>query len=47
LTDLKPGGYILVEGKQHQALSNTGYIVKGKEVKIIGGQEESLIVKQI
>lgn len=46
LTDLKPGGYILIEGKQHQALSQTGYIVKGTEVEVIGGQEESLLVKQ-
>jgi membrane-bound ClpP family serine protease len=44
LTDLKPGGYIIVDGKQHQALSKSGYIVKGHEVKIIGGQEESLLV---
>lgn len=46
VTDLKPGGYIQVEGKQHQALSRSGYIVKGSEVDVIGGQEESLIVKQ-
>lgn len=46
LTDLKPGGYILVDGKQHQALSRTGYLVKGTEVDVIGGQEESLLVKQ-
>ena len=46
LTDLKPGGYILVEGKQHQAISQEGYLAKGTEVIIISGQEESLIVKQ-
>jgi membrane-bound serine protease (ClpP class) len=46
LTDLKPGGYIMIEGKQHQALSRSGYIVKGSEVDVIGGQEESLLVKQ-
>lgn len=45
LSDLKPGGYIIVEGKQHQAISISGYIVKGTEVEIIGGEEESLIVK--
>ncbi len=47
LSDLKPGGYILIEGKQHQALSQEGYIVKGSAVIIIGGQEESLIVKKV
>jgi membrane-bound serine protease (ClpP class) len=45
LTDLKPGGYIIVDGQQHQALSNEGYLSKGEEVLVIGGQEESLIVK--
>ena len=46
VTDLKPGGHILVEGKRHQAISQSGYITKGSEVTVIGGQEESLIVKQ-
>lgn len=45
LSDLKPGGYILVEGKQKQAISVSGYITKGTEIEVIGGQEESLIVK--
>jgi membrane-bound ClpP family serine protease len=45
LSDLKPGGYIKVEGKQHQAISLSGYISKGEEVIVIGGQEESLTVK--
>lgn len=47
LSDLKPGGYIIVEGKQHQAISQTGYVTKGSEVLVIGGQEESLIVKLV
>lgn len=47
LSDLKPGGYILVDGKQHQAISQEGYIVKGTEVIVLSGQEESLIVKPI
>lgn len=47
LSDLKPGGYILIEGVQYQALSESGYIVKGALVQVIGGQEESLIVKLI
>lgn len=45
LSDLKPGGYILIDGKQHQAISLTGYISKGELVEVVSGQEESLIVK--
>ena len=44
-TDLKPGGHILIEGKRVQAFSQAGYLVKGVEVIVVGGQEESLIVK--
>jgi len=47
LSDLKPGGYILINGVQHQALSISGYIPKGHEVLVLSGQEESLIVKSI
>lgn len=45
VTDLKPGGHILVEGKRLQAISQSGYITKGSEVIVVGGQEDSLIVK--
>jgi len=45
LSDLKPGGYITIDGQQHQAISQSGYITKGSQVEVIGGQEESLIVK--
>lgn len=45
VADLKPGGYIRIEGKKHQAISTSGYITQGSEVVVIGGQEESLIVK--
>lgn len=46
LADLKPGGFILVEGVQHPAISVSGYIPKGEQVTIIDGQEQSLIVKR-
>ncbi len=45
LSDLKPGGYILVDGHQQPAISLSGYIPKGEHVTIVGGQEQSLIVK--
>jgi membrane-bound serine protease (ClpP class) len=43
--DLKPGGYILIEGRQHPAISLSGYIAKGGYVTVVGGQEQSLMVK--
>lgn len=44
LSDLKPGGYILVDGKQEQAISESGYIAQGEEVIVLRGEGESLIV---
>jgi membrane-bound serine protease (ClpP class) len=47
VTDLKPGGYISIDGKKHQAISQSGYISSGEQVLVIGGREESLIVKSL
>ena len=47
VTDLKPGGHIMIEGKRLQAISQGGYVSKGEEVLVVGGQEESLIVKRV
>lgn len=44
-TDLKPGGIILLDGKRLQAVSQSGYLIKGTDVLIIGGEGELLIVK--
>lgn len=44
-SDLKPGGHVLMEGKRHQAISQTGYIAKGEQVMVVGGEGESLIVR--
>lgn len=46
-TDLKPGGHVIVDGVVQQAISESGYITKGTEILVIGGQEESLIVKAL
>jgi membrane-bound serine protease (ClpP class) len=46
VTDLKPGGHILINGKRHQAISVSGYLPKGTAVIVLRGQEESLIVKR-
>ncbi|MCB1113654.1 MAG: serine protease [Chlamydiia bacterium] len=45
-TDLRPGGFIVVEGKRHAAISLSGYIDKGSQVKVISGEGESLMVKR-
>ena len=47
LTDLKPGGYILIDGIQHQAISVEGYVSKGKKINVISGEGESLLVKEV
>jgi membrane-bound serine protease (ClpP class) len=47
LTDLKPGGYILIGNEKYQAISLSGYLSKGSEVEVVDGQEESLLVKPI
>lgn len=44
INDLKPGGYILIDGQQHAAISLAGYITKGEHVIVVGGQEQSLMV---
>lgn len=44
ISDLKPGGYIFVDGEQHPAISLSGYIAKGEHVSIVSGQEQSLMV---
>lgn len=47
VADLKPAGYILVEGKKHQAISQTGYLQRGTQVVVIRGEEDNLIVKTV
>ena len=44
-SDLKPGGYIIIEGRKHYAISQSGYLTKGSTVVVTGGQGESLTVK--
>lgn len=44
--DLKPMGYIDIEGKSIAALSKEGYLEKGTKVTVIGGEGNYLIVRQ-
>lgn len=43
-SDLKPGGYITIDGKQHPAISESGYLVSGDAVVVLRGEGDSLIV---
>lgn len=45
LTDLKPSGHALIEGKRLQVLSESGYITAGTEIHVIRGQGAHLVVK--
>jgi membrane-bound ClpP family serine protease len=47
LSDLKPGGYILIDDQQLPAISESGYIVQGDHVKVLRGEGDSLIVTKI
>lgn len=46
VSDLKPGGWINVEGKQHPAISESGYLTQGTKVVVLSGEGDSLIVRR-
>lgn len=45
-SDLKPSGYVQIEDQAFPALSKSGYIEKGAQVRILGGEGSALIVAQ-
>jgi membrane-bound serine protease (ClpP class) len=45
-TDLKPSGQISIDDQLYQALSESGYIDKGCDVTVVGGQGSHLIVTE-
>lgn len=47
ISDLKPSGHIVVEGRSFQAVSRSGYILKDTRVAVIGGEGGHLIVKEL
>lgn len=47
LTDLKPAGHARILGRQYQVSSQSGYLVEGTKVKVIGGIGAILIVKPL
>jgi membrane-bound serine protease (ClpP class) len=46
VSDLKPSGHIQINDENYQAVSKLGYIKKGSEVQVIGGEGARLIVKK-
>lgn len=44
---LAPSGYIQIEGKRHQAVSNSGFIDKGVKVLVVGGEGAHLSVREL
>lgn len=46
VSDLKPGGWIRIEGKQHAAISESGYLIQGTAVVVLRGEGDSLIVRR-
>ncbi len=47
LSDLKPSGHILIEGRRLAAFSESGYIPKDTPIIVIAGRGAMLIVKQL
>jgi len=44
VTALAPSGYVLIDGKQHEAFSRSGFLEEGTAVKVIGKDNFRLIV---
>ena len=45
-TPLSPSGYVLVQGRQYEAFSQSGYLAKGVAVRVTGLDNFRLIVTQ-
>lgn len=43
-TDLRPSGYIRIGSNQYPAISESGYVEKGQEVVVVGGEGDSLLI---
>jgi len=44
VTDLGPTGYVMIEGKRHEAFSRSGFLDIGAKVKVVGMDNFRLIV---
>jgi len=46
ITPLSPGGYVRLQGRQYEAVSQSGYLAKGVAVRVTGLDNFRLIVTQ-
>jgi len=46
LTTLAPSGYIQIDGQRYDAFSQSGHVVKGSQVRVVGVDNFRLIVTQ-
>lgn len=46
MSNLSPSGYVVIEDKKIQALSQVGFIKKGEKIIAIGGQGSHVIIKK-
>lgn len=44
--DMRPAGFVTVEGQRLQALAQEGYLPKGTEILVVSGKGAHLIVKK-
>jgi len=44
MTTLAPSGYVLIDGRQHEAFSRSGFISAGQPVKVVAAESFRLIV---
>jgi membrane-bound serine protease (ClpP class) len=47
LTDLRPAGFVLIEGERMTAVSYIGYVKKGSPVTVVKVEGSDIIVKEI
>jgi len=47
VTTMAPSGYVVVEGKRYEAVSQSGLIAKGTAVRVVGVNNFHLIVAQL
>jgi membrane-bound ClpP family serine protease len=46
LTALAPGGYVLVDGKRHEAVSQSGFVGEGGRLRVVAADNFRLVVRR-
>jgi len=46
ISDLRPSGKIEIEGEQYDAIAQVGYVNKGEQIKVVGYQTASIVVRK-